>query len=678
MKRYKITPLKIALGLAIVFLGAHSVTHAQIQFPDAIGTPTITDLNDRVTELENVDTCSFNATGDYVQADGTTPCTEPFDPDSLEGSVDTLSTQMDALYQNLYNITPGTTAAEVEAIVNQAVAGIDFVVQQNFSVVNESGDEIITVNQTTEEVTIEGDTVVKNDSGDTVFFVDSSTGDVTVEGDTVIEGDTIVQNESGTTVFEIDNSTGDVITNGGAIFNETGGDSDFRIEGDNNVNLFYTDASTDRVGIGTATPSSELDVAGTITATGFVMPTGATDGYVLTTDASGNAVWQVNPSSPWTLSGSDVNYNAGKVGIGTATPGSIVHIRGADPGPGEAYSDAHTLNLDVTGPGNASYYLSRDGVGKAYVSLGTADALVFGIDDGSEVDYNKMRINRDGNVALGSFLPEIKLDVDGHIGDSNYTGGQGWRLGHWPTYDPAGNGWVYLSRTDGGGYSNLAAGELYGSTGVRAANGNFYNSGQSTLPRLALDSTSSGDNWTSQGAYVSVGESGALGAASAHLTYRGDGYAWVGSGAVSNAVPGASYLRFDYNSNNIYTPDTITAGNYECSNCVDAGDIGSNAVGASELSNNSVGTDELDFYAVVNYTTIGGYSNNYRSNSCSSGDIAISAECFCTTTSIGGTYSCYQKGSQRSTNQRTWTCRAYNSSSSNLYLWNTTYCIDNN
>lgn len=51
------------------------------------------------------------------------------------------------------------------------------------------------------------------------------------------------------------------ITSGGAfIFNESGADRDFRIEGDTNANLFFTDASTDRIGIGTNTPGFLVDI----------------------------------------------------------------------------------------------------------------------------------------------------------------------------------------------------------------------------------------------------------------------------------------------------------------------------------------------------------------------------------------------------------------------------------
>lgn len=52
-----------------------------------------------------------------------------------------------------------------------------------------------------------------------------------------------------------------MVTFGGAIFNEGGNNFDFRIEGDTDANLFFSDASTDRVGIGTASPSDTFSVA---------------------------------------------------------------------------------------------------------------------------------------------------------------------------------------------------------------------------------------------------------------------------------------------------------------------------------------------------------------------------------------------------------------------------------
>lgn len=54
---------------------------------------------------------------------------------------------------------------------------------------------------------------------------------------------------------------------GGAVFNESGTDADVRIEGDTDINNFFSDASTDRIGIGKNNPAYKLDVTGEINST---------------------------------------------------------------------------------------------------------------------------------------------------------------------------------------------------------------------------------------------------------------------------------------------------------------------------------------------------------------------------------------------------------------------------
>lgn len=52
--------------------------------------------------------------------------------------------------------------------------------------------------------------------------------------------------------------------NGNVVFNEQGNDSDFRIEGVSQGNLLFADASTNRIGVNTASPNSSLQVSGSL------------------------------------------------------------------------------------------------------------------------------------------------------------------------------------------------------------------------------------------------------------------------------------------------------------------------------------------------------------------------------------------------------------------------------
>ena len=56
-------------------------------------------------------------------------------------------------------------------------------------------------------------------------------------------------------------------------FNEQAADLDVRIEGDTDANLFFTNAGTNKVGIGTNTPTKKLQVAGDISSSGNVYAT---------------------------------------------------------------------------------------------------------------------------------------------------------------------------------------------------------------------------------------------------------------------------------------------------------------------------------------------------------------------------------------------------------------------
>jgi hypothetical protein len=73
----------------------------------------------------------------------------------------------------------------------------------------------------------------------------------------------IVQATSSAGLYLVGGSSDVTIGTAGFIFNEGGADKDFRVESDSNANMLFVDAGNNRVGVGSATPSSVLEVTGT-------------------------------------------------------------------------------------------------------------------------------------------------------------------------------------------------------------------------------------------------------------------------------------------------------------------------------------------------------------------------------------------------------------------------------
>lgn len=81
-------------------------------------------------------------------------------------------------------------------------------------------------------------------------------------------------------------------------------DVDVRIKGDTDAALVFLDAGTNRVGIGTATPTTLLDVSGTLQATAF------TGSGASITGLGGSALaFRPLSADPATLANGDVWYN---------------------------------------------------------------------------------------------------------------------------------------------------------------------------------------------------------------------------------------------------------------------------------------------------------------------------------------------------------------------------------
>lgn len=76
-----------------------------------------------------------------------------------------------------------------------------------------------------------------------------------------IDGTAIGANSASTGAFTTLAASSDVSFDGGTfVFNDSGADKDFRIEGDTDANLFFADASTDRISVGSNSPGAKFSV----------------------------------------------------------------------------------------------------------------------------------------------------------------------------------------------------------------------------------------------------------------------------------------------------------------------------------------------------------------------------------------------------------------------------------
>ena len=187
--------------------------------------------------------------------------------------------------------------------------------------------------------TLSGDTTIQCEAVETWYIVDDAT---THGGNTLgfkpaggtatnlVQGAKHILYSDGSTMFDVLNDAGNITANGTLtvsgntsldggtfVFNESSADLDFRIEGNGDANLFFTDAGNDRVGIKTNSPSTELDVVGGIKATGNVDFDG---GSFTFNDSSASLDFRIETNTLTHAFFAD--GSADKIGFGTSSPTS--------------------------------------------------------------------------------------------------------------------------------------------------------------------------------------------------------------------------------------------------------------------------------------------------------------------------------------------------------------------
>lgn len=187
------------------------------------------------------------------------------------------------------------------------------------------------------------------------------------------------------------------------------------------------------VGIGTASPSSPLTVAGTVESIigGFKFP----DGSVQTTAATGGG------SSLWQTNGSEIYYNTDNVGVGVTDPQATFHVGGGN------WDVANTEGDFKIGDG-----IYRLKMGVATAGVGAGSCRIFAGGPSSKLTLGAGGQDRltvtSTNVGIGTTIPGATLDVDGtfrlrpgatagYVLTANSTGYATWQA-------PAGGGGISL------------------------------------------------------------------------------------------------------------------------------------------------------------------------------------------------------------------------------------------
>ncbi|MEM7201703.1 MAG: tail fiber protein [Planctomycetota bacterium] len=116
-----------------------------------------------------------------------------------------------------------------------------------------------------------------------------------------------------------------------------------------------------RVGIGTTAPGTQLDVAGTARVQGLMLPNGASDGMVMTSDGSGRASWQpplagppgpLGPQGPQGIQGPPGPPGSATLPPATGAAGSGTPVDHVPPFQAVHYVICHSFGVfPVRGPG---------------------------------------------------------------------------------------------------------------------------------------------------------------------------------------------------------------------------------------------------------------------------------------------------------------------------------------
>jgi hypothetical protein len=249
--------------------------------------------------------------------------------------------------------------------------------------------------------------MIIDESGKVGIGINAPTRKLSIQGDNAFE--IFESGGSRKMLIDVTPTTAKILTSNAAeLILGTAGAEQMRIDG------------TGKLGIGTSTPTAKLDVFGT-----FKLTDG-TQGLnkVLTSDASGNATWQVaSVSSPAGANGevqfnnsgsfggaSNLYYNAGtgNVGVGTTSAGQKLTVEGnLKFNTGDGIGLAVEIQSGIAGNTKVPASI-RFEHGPTWGDDGN---IIFKTDVGGGMGTERMRINHVGSVGIGTNTPTQLFSV---------------------------------------------------------------------------------------------------------------------------------------------------------------------------------------------------------------------------------------------------------------------------
>jgi len=377
------------------------------------------------------------------------------------------------------------------------------------------------------------------------------------------------------------------------------------------------------------TSVTNVKTSGTLTTGTVTYPnTHGASGQVLSTTGSGTLTWTTasGGGSQWTSSSNDIYYSTGKVGIGTNSPSSNLHLVGAG-----ASGDRNNM-LRIESNNNASLTLKNTnanaGGGEYQLftsssnsnpSLGAGSLAIY-YDHPSAAAY-RFSINTAGNVGIGTGMPTEKLDVLGNVKTSgkltagtvtypNTHGTSGQVLSTtgsgtltWTTVSGGGSGVPYTGAT---GAVNLGAFDLT-VNGLIVGKGNGNVSSNIAFGTGALSGNVSSSNLIGIGNNTLAGTLGVNNIAIGENAVLGGSYSiGIGKDALANNAYRGGSPQTDVGNRNIAIGDASLKNTGKINDNVSIGYQAMGNAGGYLKDNVAIGTKALYSFTGYHSDYIGG------------------------------------------------------------------------